>query len=78
MVVMGLSQFDTPVVRKLLLKLADDEDVRVHAIATLGSLKTKEALPLLRRILSDENPVIRNEAKNALKKIEGKKSKTGK
>lgn len=78
MIVMGLSQFDTSGVRKLLLRLAGDEDVKSHAVAALGSLRAKEALPLLRRMVSDKDSRVRNEAKAALKKIEGKKPRSGK
>ena len=47
----------------------DAEDI--SAIQALGTLRDKKALPLLRTFLGSEDPIIVNETKQAMAKIEG-------
>lgn len=52
-----------------LIKFLDDNELRRNAIFELGRLKAQEAIPYLEKIVEEQEPVYRNLAIAALKKI---------
>jgi hypothetical protein len=54
---------------KLLLDLTFDKEVVLHAISSLGKLKSKESIERLTELTTDKNKTIKKEAIKALKKI---------
>lgn len=65
----SLSLFDNPIARAALVRVidtADDQEVRIQAIASIGLLDGKAAVPRLSVLLIDEQPDIRAAAVRAL------------
>jgi len=56
----------------VLIQLLADGEIAGHAITVLGNLKAKQAKPLIEKFLTSPEPWVRQEAKKALKKIEGR------
>ncbi|MCB4800293.1 HEAT repeat domain-containing protein [Neotamlana laminarinivorans] len=54
---------------KLLFDLTFDKEVVLHAISSLGKLKSKESIERLTELANDKNKTIKKEANKALKKI---------
>jgi len=54
---------------KLLLELTFDKDVALHAIISLGKLKSKKSIKRLTELINDKNKTIKKEANKALNKI---------
>lgn len=54
---------------KLLLELTFDKEVVLHAISSLGKLKSKDSIERLTELTNDKNKTIKKEANKALKKI---------
>jgi uncharacterized protein YjgD (DUF1641 family) len=82
MIVNGLGRFKTEKVKKVLIDLLDDDDVRGHALYALGTMKDKSLIPIIVPFtefakFSDKtrNTYIKREAKNAIKKLEKVKDK---
>jgi HEAT repeat protein len=53
-----------------LIELLDDEEVAGHALIGLGRLGSREAIPHLAPFLDHPTSWIRNEARNALRRME--------
>jgi hypothetical protein len=69
MLVMGLHRLHNSEAAEAALDLLNDEDVKVHAIIALGKMKSKRALFHLEKLLTDNKPLIRKEARKAITKI---------
>jgi hypothetical protein len=54
---------------KLLLELTYDKEVALHAISSLGKLKSKDSIERLTELTNDKNKTIKKEANKALNKI---------
>jgi HEAT repeat protein len=52
-----------------LIDVLDDPEVAAHAASALGQLKAFAARPALERLLTDPQPLVRREARKALKKL---------
>lgn len=53
----------------ILIKLLDDETVRIHAISALSDFQKKELQYYFENFINSKNPTVRKYAKNALKKL---------
>ncbi len=56
----------------LLIELLEDDEVVGHAVSALGTLKAQEARPYLVKLVTHPRTWVRNEAKKAILKIDGK------
>jgi HEAT repeat protein len=66
----ALGNFDAASVGLLIAAVRDpDELVRVSAVASLGLLRKREALPVVRQILRDPSPLVRSYAATALARL---------
>ena len=70
MLVLALSKFDTGEVEDVLIALLDDMEVAGHAVMALGKVKSKKALPSLKKLESSRVSWIRREAKKSARLIE--------
>jgi len=69
MLVLGLARIRSQQAEETAVELLNDEQVQIHAIGTLGKMKSKRALFELERLLRDKQPMIRKEARKAITKI---------
>jgi hypothetical protein len=69
MVVLGLGRSRDRRAVPLLTDLLHDPDVAAHAATALGKLKAVEARSALEQRLTDPQPLVRREAKTALKRL---------
>jgi HEAT repeats len=69
MLVFGLGRLRSSEAEETAVELLNDEQVRVQAIAALGTMKSKRALFELERLLGDKEALIRKEARKAITKI---------
>lgn len=60
------------IAEKLLLELTFDKEVALHAISSLGKLKSMNSIERLTELTNDKNKTIKKEANKALKKITAK------
>lgn len=65
----GKTKKHKPEAEKLLLDLTFDKEVVLHAISSLGKLKSKESIERLTELANDKNKTIKKEANKVLKKI---------
>lgn len=69
MIVLGLGRLRSWDAQEAAVELLNDEDVKLHAIIALGTMKSKRALFELERLLTDKRAVVRKEARKAITKI---------
>jgi hypothetical protein len=69
MLVLSLGRLRDPQAEETAVELLNDEEVKLHAIGALGTMKSKRALFELERLLTDTRAVIRKEARKAITKI---------
>jgi HEAT repeat protein len=69
MIVFGLNRIRDPRAEDAAISLLDDEDVKLHAVITLGKMKSKKALPLLEPLPASRRAGITKEARKAIRKI---------
>ena len=69
MLVLSLGRLRKPQAEEMAVELLNDEEVKLHAIGALGTIKSKRALFELERLLTDKRAVIRKEARKAITKI---------
>ena len=62
----------------ILIRLLEDEDVRLHAISALGCFKREEFRPYFERFKDDKHPGWRKYSRIALKKLDTKRSESRK
>ena len=70
MVALALGKIKNPRAVDVLIEALDDEDVVIHALLGLGKLKAVRAVPSIERCLTAPNPIVRQQARKALAKIE--------
>lgn len=71
MLVVGLGRLDNPRVVRVARQLLDDEQVAGHAVIALGDARAVEARKDIERFTQHEKAWVREEARRALRKIEG-------
>src|SRR5207245_2484612 len=69
MMVSNLSRLHDSQAEEAAVELLNDEDIKLHAIGALGTMKSKRSLFELERLLTDRRAVIRKEARKAITKI---------
>lgn len=69
MIVAGLSRIRSTKAEEVAIHLLDDKDVVLEAAIAVGKMKSRQALPQLERLLSDEVPIVRREARKAIANI---------
>ncbi|MFY8189281.1 MAG: HEAT repeat domain-containing protein [Flavobacterium sp.] len=68
-IALGKTKKNKPIAEKSLLELTFDKDVALHAICSLGKLKSRNSIERLTELTNDKNKTIKKEANKALKKI---------
>jgi HEAT repeat protein len=66
---LGKTKKHKSIAEKLLLELTFDKKVALHAISSLGKLKSTNSIGRLTELTNDKNKTIKKEANKALKKI---------
>ena len=57
-----------------LIRLLDDDDVKLHAVCALADYKKEEFRPQFERLIKDDRSVVRKHAKLALKRLDSVKN----
>ena len=69
MFVLALGKLPSEKTEQILIELLDEEEVAAQAIVALSELKSEKAKAKITELLTHSRPLIRKEAKKALKKI---------
>lgn len=69
MLVLGLNRFGSTEAEDTALQLLHDESVELHAVIALGKMKSRRALPELKKLLTEKRAVVRREARRAITNI---------
>lgn len=69
MFVLALGKFNNPEIERTLIELLDDDEVVIQAISALRKVKSVEAIPIMERLANSPRQIIRNLAKQYLRKV---------
>ena len=69
MFTVALGKVKSDKVEQALISLLDDDEISPHVLDALGRLKSQKAKPKISELTNHQKPLIRKEARKALKKI---------
>ena len=69
MFVSALSNMASDKIEDVLISFLNDDEVASHAIEALSKMNSNKALPEIQKLLNHSKPLIRKEARKALKKL---------